>query len=604
MSNTAAARPARSQVDEKLTWDLSALFKSDDDWYATIEIAKKELEAIVAFQGHLCKDGKTLDDCLLILESTYTKLIQLGTYADLLQAEDGTNPKNQERAMFFGGIMTGFKASLSFIDSEITALDAKNYSQLFVECADLNAFKVYLDDIYDKKSHQLGAETEKTLASLGELSGSPYQTYSVSKAADMVFENFDDHEGMSLPNSFALFESNYEYSRYAPLRKNAYASFVKTLERYKNTYAAVYSAEVRKQIAMSRIRGYESATHMLLEPHKVPVDMYNKQIDIIYTELAPHMRRFAGLVKKQLGLPEMRFCDLKAPLDPDFKPAATIPEIENTLVDAMKILGEDYSGIIKKAFSERWIDFADNVGKSTGAFCASPYGSHSYILITYQENMRSAFMLAHELGHAGHFTLTNAAQRVFNTEPSTYFVEAPSTINEMFLGEYLMKKTMDSRMKRWVILQLLGTYYHNFVTHLLEAEFQRRVYAMAERDIPLTAQSLCSTMLEVLRTFWGDSVAIDDGAGMTWMRQPHYYMGLYPYTYSAGLSAATAISRAISEEGKPAADRWLKVLKAGGTLPPKELLAMAGLDMSTPAPIKVAVDYVGSLISQLEDLFK
>ncbi len=603
MGTTANTRPLRSQVDEKLTWNLCDLFKNEQAWLDSIETAKQELKAIVAYQGHLCRDGKTLNDCLLILERTSVKLTQLSTYAGLKQAEDGIDPKNQERGMFFDGIMTSFQSSMSFIDSEITALDEKAYAQLYADCAELATFKIYLDDIYDKKAHQLSAETEKTLASIGELTGAPYRIYSVSKAADMVFADFVDHEGKTLPNSFALFESNYEYSRYAPLRKNAYASFVKTLERYKNTYAAVYSTEVLKHVALSKARGYESATHMLLEPHKVPVDMYNAQIDLIYTELAPHMRRLAKLMKKQLGLQEMSFYDLKAPLDPDFKPAATIPEIENTLVEAMKILGDDYSAIIKKAFAERWIDFADNVGKATGAFCASPYGSHSYILITYQENMRSAFMLAHELGHAGHFTLANASQRVFDTRPSTYFVEAPSTINEMFLGEYLMKKTQDSRMKRWVILQLLGTYYHNFVTHLLEAEFQRRVYDMAEKDVPLTAKSLCGAKLEVLRTFWGDSVAIDDGAGMTWMRQPHYYMGLYPYTYSAGLSAATAISRAISEEGKPAADRWLKVLKAGGTLPPKELLAMAGLDMSTPAPIKVAVDYVGSLISQLEDLF-
>jgi len=604
MKNPENARPSRSQVDEKLTWNLCDLYKTEEAWLAAIEAAKKELADVAAYQGHLCKDGTTLYDCLLILESMSIKLTQIGTYAGLKQSEDGTNPKNQERSMFFGGVMTNFQSAMSFIDSEITALDANAYKRLFAECAQLSGFKLYLDDIYDRKAHQLSAETEKTLASLGEVTEAPYQIYSVSKAADMVFANFDDHEGKSLPNSFALFESNYEFSRHAQLRKNAYASFVKTLERYKNTYAAVYSTEVRKHIALSKARGYESATHMLLEPQKVPVDMYNKQIDLIYTELAPHMRRFAKLLQKQLSLPEMHFYDLKAPLDPDFKPAATIPEIEDTLVDAMKILGDDYSAIIKKAFAERWIDFADNVGKGTGAFCASPYGSHSYILITYQENMRSAFMLAHELGHAGHFQLANAAQRIFDTRPSTYFVEAPSTINEMFLGEYLMKKTTDSRMKRWVILQLLGTYYHNFVTHLLEAEFQRRVYAMAEKDIPLSAQSLCTTKLEVLRTFWGDSVVIDDGAGMTWMRQPHYYMGLYPYTYSAGLSAATAISRAISEEGKPAADRWLKVLKAGGTLPPKELLAMAGLDMSTPKPIKVAVDYVGSLISQLEELFK
>ena len=159
-------------------------------------------------------------------------------------------------------------------------------------------------------------------------------------------------------------------------------------------------------------------------------------------------------------------------------------------------------------------------------------------------------------------------------------------------------------MKRWVILQLMGTYYHNFVTHLLEAEFQRRVYAFAEDGGSLTAKFLCETKLNVIRTFWGDSVSIDEDAGLTWMRQPHYYMGLYPYTYSAGLTASTAIATQIFKEGQPAIDRWLAVLKSGGTLSPEALLKSAGIDMTTSAPIESAIDYVGSLIDTLEVLFK
>jgi oligoendopeptidase F len=213
--------------------------------------------------------------------------------------------------------------------------------------------------------------------------------------------------------------------------------------------------------------------------------------------------------------------------------------------------------------------------------------------------MRSAFTLAHELGHAGHFYLANKNQRIMNTRPSTYFVEAPSTMNELLLGQYLMESTNDKQMKRWIILQLLGTYYHNFVTHLLEGEYQRRVYNLAENGTALTAKTLSEVTGAVLSEFWGDTVEIDEGAALTWMRQPHYYMGLYPYTYSAGLTASTAVAQKIQEEGQPVVERWLEVLRAGGTMKPLELLRHAGIDMSTPEPIRNAVAYVGSLVDEL-----
>jgi oligoendopeptidase F len=215
--------------------------------------------------------------------------------------------------------------------------------------------------------------------------------------------------------------------------------------------------------------------------------------------------------------------------------------------------------------------------------------------------MRGCFTLAHEFGHAGHFYLANKNQRIMNVRPSMYFIEAPSTMNEMLLGQHLLGKYKDDvQMRRWVILQLLGTYYHNFVTHLLEAEYQRRVYALAENGSALTAKTLTEVTGSVLSEFWGDTVEIDEGASLTWMRQPHYYMGLYPYTYSAGLTVSTAVAQMIQEEGQPVVDRWLEVLRAGGTMKPLELIKHAGLDMSKPDAIRKAVTYVGSLIDELE----
>ena len=194
-------------------------------------------------------------------------------------------------------------------------------------------------------------------------------------------------------------------------------------------------------------------------------------------------------------------------------------------------------------------------------------------------------------------------QRLVNTRPAMPFVEAPSTMNEMLLAQHILAQSQDARMRRAVILQVLGTYHHNFVTHLLEAELQRQVYALAEAGGSITAAVLNARKGAILQRFWGDTVDIDDGARMTWMRQPHYYMGLYPYTYSVGLVASTAMAQRVELEGAPAVAQWLEVLKAGGTQSPMELLQSAGIDLSTPEPIQAAVSWVGSLIAELEDSF-
>jgi len=530
-------------------------------------------------------------------------VILVATYANLRFSEDGTNPVNQTNAGKMASAMAELNAALSFLQTEILALPDGVIESYLEEHKGLREYQLFLEDLLDQKQYTLSPEVEELLASLSEFHGAPYTIYQRSKSSDMQFDNFKTTDGTEYPNSFALFEDEYEQSSNTEVRHKAYESFVKTLRKYQNTYAAVYAAEVKKQVTLARVRGYNSVTEMLLKPQKVTEEMYHNQLDVIQKELAPHMRRYANLKKEVLGLDKMTFVDLKAPLDSEFNPGTTYEEVSETILNALSVMGDEYLDIMKKALSERWVDYADNIGKSTGAFCSSPYGSHPFILMTWSNNMRSAFTLAHELGHAGHFYLANKYQRIFNTRPSTYFVEAPSTMNEMLLAYYLFSQTDEPRMKRWVIMQLLGTYYHNFITHLLEGEFQRRVYDLAEKGVPLTAKVLKEQKGETLRNFWGDAVEIDEGAELTWMRQPHYYMGLYPYTYSAGLTVSTIVSQMIKEEGQPVIDRWLEVLKAGGTKTPLELMKHAGVDMSSPEPISKAVAHVGSLIDELVNSF-
>ncbi|MEH7415405.1 oligoendopeptidase F [Neobacillus drentensis] len=604
MTKSTVKRLSRSEVPLEETWNLADLFPSEEAWKMELTIIEEEITQFTRFKGTLHTNPQALLNCLQSQEQLQMKMIKAGTFANLRQAADGTDPRHQANSAKFSTLRTKSIAALSFITSEILALTNGTLEQFLNEEPKLKVYEKNLVELLETKKHSLLPETEEALAALGELQGAPYQIYQMTKLADMEFAPIHDQEGNELPVSFALYENRYEFSSDTDSRRKAYASFVSTLKQYKNTIAAAYSAEVKKQVTLSRLRKYESVTHMLLEPHQVTLDMYNHQIDTIFKELAPHMRRYAQLKKQVLGLDTMHFCDLKAPLDPDFNPSTTYEEASQVILESLKKMGPEYVEIIERGLKERWVDRADNIGKSTGAFCSSPYGAHPYILITWENNMRGCFTLAHEFGHAGHFFLANKHQRIMNVRPSMYFIEAPSTMNEMLLGQHLLAVHQDQQMRRWVVLQLLGTYYHNFVTHLLEAEYQRRVYKLAEAGKALTAKTLSDVTGEVLTEFWADTVEIDEGARLTWMRQPHYYMGLYPYTYSAGLTASTAVVQIIQEEGQPAVDRWLEVLKAGGTMKPLELLKHAGVDMSKPEPIRKAVAYVGSLIDELENSYK
>ncbi|HLR09719.1 MAG TPA: oligoendopeptidase F [Bacillota bacterium] len=604
MSTATTERMSRNDVPQEETWDLSDLFISRRDWEKELTAVQNDIDTVTQYKGKLGQDAKTLLAAAQAFEAYQKRLIRVATYANLRVSADGSDPENQADAAKVASAFADINAQLAFFESELLRMPKEKIERYIKDEPGLDTYRKMLHDMMDKKPYTLSPEIEETLAALGEVHDAPYMIYERSKSADMMFDPITDGAGNELPMSAALYEDRYEISADTDLRKRAYDSFIKTLNQYKNTYAAIYATEVTKQVTMAKLRGYESVTDMLLHPQQVTKDMYTNQLDVIQKELAPIMRRFAKLKEKDYGLEKIHFRDLKAPLDPEFNPATTFREAKTMILDALKVMGPEYTAIMEKGFNERWIDRADNVGKQSGAFCASPYGVHPYILITWTGTMRGVFTLAHELGHAGHFYLAGQNQTLANTRPSTYFVEAPSTLNELLLADYLIEQTNDKRMKRWVISQLLGTYYHNFVTHLLEGEFQRRIYTLAESGIPLTASVLCEQKKEAIANFWGDAVEIDDGSGLTWMRQPHYYMGLYPYTYSAGLTVSTAVSQKIKAEGRPAVDRWLDVLKTGGKLKPLDLINKAGVDMSKPDAIKEAVAYVGSLVDELEKSYE
>ncbi|MGK0467826.1 oligoendopeptidase F [Clostridium sp.] len=587
---------ARKDVDQSLTWDLSAIYATEQQY----DLALNELQGLISqveknYKGRL-NTASNINQCLDKVREVAKILTLTGSYAELSVSVDHTNNENQDRAMKFMNIASDISSRISFVDSEIIQAD-----ETIIESA-INESKKnsnYLKNIKRNKAHALHPEVESVLAALSGTLEAPFSIYERVKLADMNFNNFTV-DGVEHPLSFGLFENEWEYENDTLIRRAAFEAFSSKLREYQHTVAATYQTQVQKEKTMATLRGFDSVIDSLLLPQNVDRQLYNRQIDLIMDKLAPHMRKYARHLQKIHKLEEMTFADLKIAVDPGYEPNITVEGSKKYIEGALSILGEDYLTMIKRAYDERWIDFAQNKGKSTGAFCDSPYGSHSFILISWAEKMAEVFTLAHELGHAGHFNLCNESQNIFDTEVSKYFVEAPSTMNEMLMANYLMKDNDDPRFKRWVLSSLIGnTYYHNFVTHLLEAAYQREVYNIIDQGGSVQATKLNEIKRSVLEKFWGDDVRINDGAELTWMRQPHYYIGLYPYTYSAGLTIATEVSKRILNEGKPAIDDWREVLKAGSTKTPVELAKMAGVDITTEKPLLDTIDHIGNIIDEI-----
>lgn len=441
-------------------------------------------------------------------------------------------------------------------------------------------------------------EPKKKYVDLSPVLAASYQHYNRFKLADMRFHDFVV-DGVTYPNSFTLFENEYEYEQNTAVRRQAYQSFYEKLGEYQHGFASNYQTHVQKEKIISELRGYHSVFDYLLYEQKVSRDLMERQIDLVYEKLAPAMRRFATLLKQVHGLDKMTYADLKIAVDPTFEPKISIDSAKELLLDGLSILGEDYLKMVRRAFDERWIDFPQNQGKSTGGFCASPYGAPSYILLNWNGQMDEVMVLAHELGHAGHFQYANHELSILNTNPSMYFIEAPSTTNELIMAKHLISKAQSPREKTWLESVMISrTYYHNFVTHLLEAAFQREVYERVDKKEPLSALILNNIKLDVLRKFWGEAVEIPDWAGLTWMRQPHYFMGLYPYTYSAGLTLGTKVATLL-EKGTIQASDWINVLKAGGTKTPLELAKMVGVDLTTDQALTEVIDEISQIIDHI-----
>ncbi|WP_408023186.1 oligoendopeptidase F [Staphylococcus epidermidis] len=590
--------PLREEVPVRETWDLKDLFTSDQAFYQTLEqVVQMSLDFNHTYYQKL-NNIETIEKALDEYERILIEIDRLYNYPELRLSVDTANEEAQKVNAKLNTTSGKLAGLLSFVDSEILELSDDKISEL----RSRTKYPHFIKQLQDRKPYQLSADVEKVLATLTPTLRSPFELYGTTKSLDINFESFD-YEGVTYPLDYATFENEYEDHPSPEFRRKSFRAFSDALRQYQHTTAATYNMQVQQEKIEADLRGYDSVIDYLLQDQEVTKDMFDRQIDVIMSDLAPVMQKYAKIIQRVHNLDKMRFEDLKISIDPNFEPEISIEKSKKYIYGALNVLGDDYVKMLESAYDYRWIDFAQNKGKDTGAYCASPYATHSYVFISWTGKMAETFVLAHELGHAGHFTLAQKHQNLLESEASMYFVEAPSTMNEMLMANYLFNSSNDPRFKRWVIGSILSrTYYHNMVTHLLEAAYQREVYRRVDNGESLPAPLLNEIMLNTYKAFFGDTVEMTDGVELTWMRQPHYYMGLYSYTYSAGLTIGTVVSQCIKNEGQPAVDRWLKTLQAGGSQSPIELAQIAGVDITTDAPLKETINYISNLVDELEVL--
>ena len=481
----------RKDVPVEQTWDLSLIFPEEKLMWEALDQTKAEVKKFTETYAGQLNTADMIIKCLDDMEPIRISIERIWCYTGLAVETDYTDNQLRERDEKVSDEITHLQKDMAFVDSEILLAPEE---ELKAAAEKARGCRRYIRDLIAKKAHMLSPETEKTLTALGRALDVPYTVYNTMKLADISFDPFTV-EGKEYPLGYSLYEDNYELEADTPVRRAAFRAFYDTLAKYRNTTAAAYNACVTQEKTMSELRGFSDVYDYLLFNQKVTRDMYDRQIDVITERLAPHMRRYAKLLQKKYHLDKMTFADLKVAVDPEYDPKVTIGESHRYVREALSILGDDYADMVDRAYRERWIDFARNTGKSTGGFCSGLYRRNSFILLNWNDRMADVFTIAHELGHAGQSMYSDRAQSYYDNDPSMYLVEAPSTMNELLLAHYLTHLKEDKRFRRWVLASLISnTYYHNFVTHLREAWYQREVYRIIDEggSVNRMCSAICS----------------------------------------------------------------------------------------------------------------
>ncbi|PKR78351.1 oligoendopeptidase F [Halalkalibacillus sediminis] len=599
MSEKSTGLKTREEVPENLTWDLEKIFSTDEEWEKEFESLKQEYPKIAEYKGKIAESAENLLKVFQIEDELHLRIEKLFVYSHMRNDQDTANSKYQDQNARAQSLATQMMSTFSFVTPEILSMKDEEIEAFLAENKDLQHYEKTLRDIMKSRPHVLNEREEALLAKASEVASAPGNAFGMLSNADMEFPTIKDEDGNEVQLSQGRFRDFLD-SKDRRVRKEAFDAMYDTFGKYRNTFSATLSGQVKKDNFFAEAKNYESARHAALDRNHIPEKVYDNLVEAVHDRL-PALHRFMKLKKEMLGVDELHMYDIYTPLV-DEKIEVTIDEAKDMVVEGLAPLGKEYTDIIKQGYEDRWVDWVENKGKRSGAYSSGGYLTNPYILMNWQDNIDNLFTLAHELGHSLHSYYTREYQKPRYGNYSIFVAEVASTTNENLLNDHLLKTLDDKKKKLYLLNNFLEGFRATVYRQTMFAEFEHIIHQKDQDGEALTADKLTSIYYELNQKYFGEDVHVDEAIGLEWARIPHFYMGYYVYQYATGYSAATTLASKILDEGEPAVERFKDYLKAGSSADPIDVLKTAGVDMTTKDPILGALDVFEEKLDEFEKL--
>ncbi|MDD2490326.1 MAG: oligoendopeptidase F [Bacilli bacterium] len=592
----------RVEIPVEQTWDMASVFPDLDAWEQAFSELSTRLGEVVAYRGRLSESADTLYQAIKNREDIIDGLMRVGIYAMHRSDEDTADTTFIAMKGRFGALMAQVMGADAWFEPELANVPEETLDRFIEEKAELSEYRHFFDNILREKKYQLSTEEETLLGRASQILSSPEEIYGILSNADMSFDPIVNEKGETVPMSHAHY-SLYLESRDPRVRREAFASMYKSFGQFRNTCATTLSNAIRFNTFNKDIRGFKSGREASLFRNAIHESVYDSLLEAV-NERLPLLHRYVAMSKKILGLDELHSYDMYVSLVEDVDPHYSFEEAKEILFKALAPLGEEYIATLKRAFDERWIDWAVNVGKRSGAYSGGAYNTNPFILISWQGTLDNLYTLAHELGHSLHSYFTRKSQPFQYGDYCIFLAEIASTCNEILLTDYLLKTATDDKMKAAVVNHYLDGFKGTVFRQTQFAEFEYLIHRADESGTALTADYLSELYGELNRKYYGEALTFDPDIANEWARIPHFYYNFYVFQYATGFSAATAFAEAILNEGQPAVDRYLDFLASGSSDWPIDVLKKAGVDMTKAETIVKALDAFERSLDEMEALVK
>lgn len=605
MSNENKSNTLIERKDVKIedTWDLTLLYKNDEEFEKDFKAMEDFSKEAAKFKGNLSKSASELKNILDSIMNASIILDKLGSYAFLKQTEDLTNNDSNIKIARFSKLASEFSANLSYFDPELMSIDDEKMNS-FLKDEVLKDYLIYLRNILKYKPHTLSEKEERILALQGELASTASNVFDTLNDADLNFGELE-HNGEKTTLTHATF-SSFQESQDRELRKNSYNQFYKEYDKHKNTFAELYASQIKQDIFDARIRNYNSVREMELFGDDIPVSVYDSLIESVHNAL-PALHSYYEYCANKLGITDFRQYDKYAPVVKDVKIHHTFDEAITVLSKALSPLGEEYVSTLTNGLNSRWVDKYENKGKTSGAFSAGCYTSEPYILMNFRdESIESVFTLAHEAGHSMHSYYSRKNNPFQHHDYSIFEAEVASTFNEKLLFNYFMQNESKKEVKAFLLNKDINGFVATVFRQTMFAEFEHIIHKEAEEGNPTTLELIRTVYKDLLKKYFGDKAVLEETSDLEALRIPHFYRSFYVYKYATGMSAAVALSNGVLEGNAKGdytnRDNYLKFLKSGGSRTPIENLKVAGVDMTKPEVVESALKLFAKEVEELKSL--